>query len=121
MSLIQEMLDEIEREAAKNSEEVLKSTGILAEAEALRDLLRQHGSQTEPSLVSAPDLLVFYDRETDGSMRRAIAAADLEIESETEIDKTKNAPNCRTVELRIKGLTCTIWLCNEPIQLAEAA
>ena len=120
MSLMQEMLDEIEREAAEKSQKVLNSNGILAEAEALRDLLRRHGSNTEPYLVTE-DMVVFYDRQTDGSMRRAIAASDLEIEQEIEIDKKNNEPNCRTVELRLKGLTCLIWLCNEPVALAEAA
>jgi len=121
MSLMQKILSEIETEAARKSADALKSAGLIYESEALCEALRQHGCpDVEPTFVSA-DNIIFYDRNINGEMRKAIAAAGLKIASEKVLQSIYQVPNTRTVELHLEGLAARIWLCAEPLPLAMAA
>ena len=122
MSLIQNILTDIEANARAQSALALKHFGRITEAEVLIEFLREHGALgVEPIYYPALGVLEIHDHSTDGSVRRALAQSDLQIAEEFELDTICEAPNSRSVRLVIKGLDCSVVLHRDPLQLALAA
>jgi hypothetical protein len=110
MSLLQQILDKIETEAAAASAEACRCAGLIAEAETLRDTLRRHGAadaDSEPTFIGSTNYgrVIFYTDNKANGIRSALAAAGLEIASEREVGHDKS-----DVALHIKGLECVIWV-----------
>lgn len=123
MSLMQEILDKIERDAKTACAQALSQAGLITEAEVLRDTLCKHGADELSVSFIAYGGITLLDHHPDGRLRRAIAAAGMAIESE-RVPATFGAiqpANTRTTELKLHGLDCKIWVCRDPIPLAAAA
>lgn len=119
MSLMQEILEKIENDAAEASRRALANAGLIHEAEAIRDALRAAGvADAKPSFIPHTGNVIFFHAGDGDAMRQALATADIRIAREEY--RPSHTHGFREARLWLDGLGCQVWIELDPIPLAMA-